>query len=284
MLAVPLAYVLVFKYLPMGGIVLAFKNYSFSKGIWGSPWVGLEYFNRFLADPLFWRAFKNTLILNVTQIIISFPLPILFALMLNEVKHRRYKKVVQSISYFPHFVSTAIIVGMVFLFMSNGGLVNTFLHNQGRDRISFLLDPNWFRPIYIITGIWSNVGWSSIIYLAALTSLDMEIMEAATVDGASRFRRIWSITLPSIMPTILIMFILAIGGILNSSLDKTIMLQTPSNQAASDLLSMYIYRIGVQSMQFGYSSAIGLFENVINICFLLVTNYITKKTGEVSIL
>ena len=283
MLALPILYIIVFKYLPMGGIILAFKDYSFSKGIWNSPWVGFEYFKRFLGDPLFWRAFKNTLKLNIIQILVSFPLPIIFALMLNEVRHNKYKKVVQSISYFPHFVSTAIIIGMVFLFLSNGGVVNTFLHNQGKEKINFLIDPNWFRPIYIITGIWSSVGWSSIIYLAALTSLDMEVIEAAIVDGASRIRRIWSITLPSILPTILIMFIMAVGGILNSSLDKTIMLQTPSNQSTSDLLSMYIYRIGIQGMQFSYSSAIGLFENIVNICFLLGANYITKKVGEVSI-
>ena len=215
MMLLPIIYYILFHYLPLYGVLIAFKDYKIAKGVWGSPWVGFKWFQKFLTDPYFWKLVKNTLLLNIYGLLWGFPAPILLALMLNEVTNAKFKRVIQTVSYLPHFISTVVVCGMVMNFLSLGGIINQLIAAFGFDKIQFMVLPEWFRTIFTASGIWQTCGWTSIIYLSALTSVDQEILEAAMIDGANRFQRIKSVTLPSIAPTISIMLIMQIGRLMS---------------------------------------------------------------------
>lgn len=273
-----LAYLIVFNYLPMGGIVIAFKDYKFTKGIWGSNWVGLKHFATFFDAYYFGRLISNTLLLNVYNLLFQFPMPMILAVMVNNVRGKRFKKLTQTIIYVPHFVSTVVLAGMLYILLSpSNGIINHFITSLGGQSIYFMNEAGWFRPIYIISSIWQNAGWSSILYIAALAGVDAELYEAATIDGASLWQKVLHIDLPHILPTATMMLILSCGGLMNSSTEKTLLFQTGGNIAKSDIIGTYVYTMGLGSGQFSYTSAIGLFVNIINFMLILSANTISSK-------
>lgn len=276
--------VFVFSYMPIYGLLMAFQNYIPAKGIIGSDWVGLKHFRSFFRDPFCWRIIKNTVVLGVYSLLFTFPAPIILALLLNELKQGPFKRVAQTISYMPHFISTVVIVGLMIEIFSLTGVVNEWIVKMGGEAISFMERPEWFRTMYIGSNIWQSVGYSSIIYLAAISGVNPELYESAVLDGASRFRQIISITIPSIAPTVIIMFILATGGIMSSDLDKILLMYSEVNWETSDVIATYVYRRGLIGGQFSYSAAVGLFTGVISFVLLWTTNQISKKLGEGSLL
>lgn len=286
MLIPGLVNLLLFKYLPMYGIVVSFQNYSPVGGFFGSEWVGLKHFETFFRDPFAWRVISNTVILGVLSLLISFPAPIIFALLLNEIRNERFKKTVQTISYMPYFLSVVIVVGMMKeLFSMTDGPVNALLASLGLERINFFMRPDMFRPLYIGSGIWQGVGYGSIIYLAAISGINPEMYESAVLDGASRLQRIWYITLPSILPTISILFILSVAGILGSDFQKILLMYNPRTYSTADVISTYVYRYGIETAgnHLSYSSAVGLLVNVVSLIFLLIANYVTGKLSETNL-
>lgn len=285
LLALPvLAYFIVFEYVPMYGLQIAFKNFIASQGIWGSPWIGFVHFERFFESYYFWRLIGNTLGIGLYELLVGFPLPIILALMINELRTGRFRKFVQTVTYAPHFLSTVVLVGMIFIFLSpQTGLVNQLLNLFGLEPVSFMTEPAWFKTIYVLSGAWQNMGWSSIIYLAALAGVDPQLHEAARVDGASRLRRIWHINLPGIMPTIVILLILNAGRILSVGFEKVFLMQNQLNMAASDVIATHVYRMGIAGAQYSYSAAVGLFNSVITFIMLIVVNYIARKVNETSL-
>lgn len=277
---------ILFKYLPMYGIVVAFQDFSPRLGYFGSKWVGLKHFHAFFRDPFCWRVISNTVILGVSSLVISFPAPILLALLLNEFKYPRFKKVVQTISYMPYFLSVVIVVGMMKeLFSMTDGPINAIIERLGGARINFFMTPSAFRPLYIGSGIWQGVGYSSIIYLAAIAGINVEMYESAALDGVNRLQKIWYITLPSILPTISILFILSIGGILGNDFQKILLMYSPRTYSTADVVSTYVYRYGIETAgnHLSYSSAVGLLLNVMSLFFLLVANKVTGKLSETSL-
>ncbi|MDR1704922.1 MAG: ABC transporter permease subunit [Clostridiales bacterium] len=277
-------YFALFCYGPMYGLQIAFKNYNTGLGILGSEWAGLKWFQQFLSSGVFWGIFKNTLVLSVYTIIVGFPLPIILALMLNEVRSLRFKKITQTISYAPHFISTVVIVSMITLFLSpSSGVINKIIEAFGGDAVYFMIKPKLFQHIYAFSGIWQHVGWSSIIYLAALTGIDPTLYEAAQMDGASRMRCIWHINLPSLRPVIVISLILSAGGVLGGDFEKILLMQNASIMETADVISTYVYRLGIGMSQFSLSSAIGVFNSVINFIVLLLVNKICRKVGDTSL-
>lgn len=283
MFLLPFLFYLIFHYMPMYGITLAFKDYSIKQGIWGSDWVGLKYIEKFIGDPYFWQVFKNTIVLNVYNLFWSFPVPIILALMLNEVTHTKFKKMVQTISYLPHFLSVVVVVGMLNTFLSSNGVINEFLGIFGLGPYRFLAEPKYFRTVYIASGIWQSAGWGSIIYLSALSAVEQELYEAAQIDGANRWQQMLHVTLPGIAPTITIMFILETGNIMNVSFQKILLLMTSSNQVISDVISTYVYRIGIQDANFSYATGIGLFQSLVALIFVTTANFISRRVGETSL-
>lgn len=283
MFAIPLLYFIVFHYIPMFGILIAFKDYTVFKGIWGSEWVGLKYFKDFLSDPYFYKLIRNTLVIGLYQILFAFPAPIILALLLNELRNRVFKRFVQTVSYLPHFLSTVVVCGILVNFLSFDGIINQFLQALGLDSVHFLMIPEWFRTIYISSEIWQGIGWGSIIYLAALTGIDPQLYEAATMDGANRWRQVWHITLPGIAPTIIIMFLFSIGAIMAVSFEKVLLLSNGANFETSDIIATYVYRRGLVSSDFSYATAVGLFNSFIALFFLTVGNKISKKVSETSL-
>lgn len=277
MLLLPVAFYIVFKYAPMYGVLIAFKNYKVAKGILGSPWVGLKWINKFVADPFFWRAAKNTIILSSLSLLFGMPAPVILALLINEVRHPLYKRTVQSITYLPHFISTAVVVGMIISFLSFDGIINGMVKWFGSDPINFMREADSFRPIYVISGVWQNMGWGSIIYLAAISAINPELYEAAVVDGADRFKRIWYITIPGIVPTISIVFILQVGRMLNIAFEKVLLLYNPTIYDTADVIQTYAYRRGLVEQEFSYGTAINLFQSVIGIVLLIAANRLSKK-------
>lgn len=244
----PAVYYVLFCYYPMYGVTLAFKQYKPKLGILGSPWAsqnGMKYVLQVVNDPYFWTVFKNTIVLNLTNLVVSFPAPIILALLLNEVASSKYKRIVQTIAYLPHFLSTVVVVGMMTSMFNSTGIVNELLGRFGVGPIAFLIDAQYFRPMYIGSNVWQGIGWDSIIFLSALAGLDMELYEAARIDGAGRWKQTIHITLPGILPTIIIMLILAMGRILNVSYQKILLMMTGSNQSVSDVISTYVYRRGM---------------------------------------
>lgn len=273
-------YIAVFCYKPMYGVIIAFKNFRPAVGIIDSPWVGFRHFTTFFSDYNFWRILKNTFSISALSILFGFPAPILLALLINEIRNTKFKRMVQTISYMPYFISMVIICGLIKTFCQSDGIITDLVVALGGERINLLASKNWFYPIYIISNIWQNIGWDSIIYLAALSGIDQEQYEAAKVDGAGRIRQIISVTLPGLMPTVTILFILKMGSILNVGFEKILLLYSPTTYEVADVISTYVYRIGILDANFSYSTAIGLFNSIVNIIFLLLTNTISKKMNN----
>ncbi len=276
-----LIYYLVFHYAPMYGIVLAFKNFSVRKGILGSPWVGLDVFEELFMTHTFLRAFRNTVILSLMRWVFGFPMPIVLALMLNELKNIRFKKAVQTISYLPHFLSWIILAGLFTQMLSpTNGPINYLIQRFGGKPIYFLADNNWFRPTMVITDIWKGMGWGSIVYLATIAGIDTQLYEAAECDGATRGQKIFKITLPLMKPTIVILLILNCGSILNAGFDQIFNFLNPAVYETGDIIDTYVYRKGIGEMQYSLSTAVGLFKNAIGFILVTGTNYIANRLGE----
>ena len=275
-------YYAIFNYAPMYGILLAFKDYKVRRGIWGSPWVGLKYFQRFFSSYNFWTLIKNTLGISVYSLAIGFPSAIIFALMIHYLTKPKLKKAVQMVSYAPYFISTVVICGMLTIFMDPGnGVFNKVLQLLGHDSVAFLSVPEYFKTTYVFSGVWQGMGWSAIIYIAALAGVDSQMHEAAIIDGATKLQRIWFIDLPSIRSTIIMLLILSLGGLMSVGFEKVYLLQNDLNFNASDIISTYTYRVGLINSDFGYSTAVGLFNTVINLIILMGTNALARKaTGE----
>ena len=279
----PALYYVIFRYGPMVGLIISFKDFSAGLGIIKSKWVGFENYSKFLQKPYFWMVFKNTILLNLFNLFWTFPAPIVLALLLNEVKNTRFKKTVQTITYLPYFVSTVIVCGMIINFLSADGLVNQILHSVGIEKKQFLMFPQYFRSIYILSNLWSGLGWGSIIYLAALSSVDATLYEAAVIDGAGRWRQFVHVTFPGITPTIAIMFILATGNIMNVSFEKILLLYTGSTYEVADVIATYVYRQGLLRADFSYATAVGVFQSVVAFIFLLSANTLSRKLTNESL-
>lgn len=280
---VPMIYYILFHYLPMYGVIVAFKDYNIVKGVMGSPWAGLKHFKKFLADPYFWTLVRNTLLLNIYGLVWGFPIPIILALMLNELRGGKFKRVVQTVSYLPHFISTVVVCGMVVNFLSTDGILNQFVQMLGGEKTQFLMDPKYFRTIFTASGIWQTAGWTSIIYLSALTGVDQEVVEAAMIDGANRWQRIRHVTLPAITPTISTMLIMNLGKLMNLGYEKVLLLYNGSTYETADVISTYVYRRGILSNDFSYATAVGLFQSVIGVILLVTANKVSKKISETSL-
>ena len=274
----------VFSYYPLYGILIAFKDYSISRGILGSPWAGLRYFRQFFSSPYFGRLLRNTVLISVYSLLWGFPIPILFALLLNEFKDGKFKRVIQTVSYLPHFISLVVICGILIdIFSPQGGVVNSLLYSLTGKRINFFGEPEWFRTMYVGSGVWQEFGWNSIIYLAAITGINPDLYEAARIDGAGRLRQIWHVTLPGIKPTILTLLILNLGNIMSEGYEKIILLYSPTTYETADVISTYVYRTGLLSQQYSYAGAVGLFNSAINIAILVLCNFAGKKLFGVGI-
>lgn len=279
-----LVYFLLFKFLPMYGLQIAFRDYRPRLGFWGSNWVGLKHFSRFFSTYSCWTIISNTLILSLLTLLFTFPLPIVLALVLNEMRDGSYKKIVQTITYAPHFLSTVVIVGMITAFCSpSTGVVNTMIKLFGGDPIYFMAKAEWFRPLYIISEVWTNIGWDSIIFFSALSSVDPQMYEAARIDGANRLKMLRYITLPSITPTIAIMLILTCGRVMSIGFEKVFLMQTDLNLGVSEVISTFVYRQGILSAQTSYATAIGLMNSLVNFILVITVNSISKYVSEVSL-
>jgi len=281
MLLIPMAMLFIFNYIPMYGILIAFKNFSPGLGIWDSPWNNFDHFKRLFSDFLFLRALQNTVVISLLKIIIVFPAPIIFAILLNEIKNEKFKKVTQSISYLPHFMSWVILSAMVIeVFSPQRGIINFFITLVGGDPINFMSDKTSFIPILILTDMWKEIGWGAIIYLATIASIDPGLYEAAEIDGAGRFHKMIHVTLPSIMPMVIIMFILRLGSVLNAGFDQILNLYNPLVYEVADIIDTYVYRSGLEQFQFDYATAVGLFKNVVGIVLILSANAIIRRKSE----
>jgi putative aldouronate transport system permease protein len=268
----------------MYGLQIAFKDYSPALGITGSPWAGLKYFRRFISMPQFYTVFLNTLTLSTFSLLINFPMPVILALCLNECKNMRYKKLVQNLTYAPYFVSTIVIVGMMIQFLSpSTGVINKFIEMAGGTATEFMAKEEWFKALYIISTMWQRTGWASVVYLAALAGIDVELHEAAAIDGAGKFSRIMHINIPCILPTIITMFILNCGQIMSVGFEKAYLMQNPLNLGRSEIISTYIYKVGLLGAQFSFTSAVGVFNSVLNFAIILAANALCKKISETSL-
>lgn len=276
-------YYILFCYKPMYGLIIAFKDFSPGAGIWGSDWVGLEHFRDFFSSYYFGRILKNTLIISGTSILFGFPAPIIFALMMNEIKNEKFKRVTQTISYMPHFISMVVICGMITMFVSDKGIITGILSIFGMDKVSMLSKPSYFVPIYVISGIWQELGWGAIIYLSALSGIDQGLYEAAKIDGANRWQQLLHVTLPGISGTIIIMLLLRVGGLMSVGHEKIILLYNQGIYETADVISTYVYRKGLVEYQWSFSSAVGLFNSVINFIAIVVFNKVSKRVSDVSL-
>lgn len=284
MILPPVIYYLVFAYAPMYGVQLAFKNYEVKKGIWGSPWVGLDHFKRFFKSYNFGLLIQNTIGISVYSLLVGFPIPILFALMLNYIKNKYLKKTVQMVSYAPYFISTVVMCGMIVIFLNpDTGVVNSLGNLVGLKPIDFMANPKMFKSIYVWTGVWQGMGWNSIIYISALSGVDYQLHEAAIVDGASKLKRIWHVDLPSIKPTIIMLLILQMGSLMSVGFEKVFLLQNTLNKQAASVISTYVYEVGLINSDYGYSTAIGLFNSVINLVLIVAANQACKKIADESL-
>lgn len=283
-LAIPIIlFYLIFHYKTMYGAIIAFYNYRPAKGISGSKFVGFQNFVTYFTSPFFWRTLKNTLAISVLGIVFGFPAPIILALLLNEIKGKHFKKTVQTITYLPHFISSVIICGMLSSFCLSTGLFNDIIAFFGGERKALLQGTEYYRIIYIASDIWQTIGWSSIIYLAALSGVDKNLYEAAELDGANKWQQVWKITIPSILPTIMIQLILQIGSLMSVGYEKTLLIYNPTNYAVSDIISTYNYRMGLELGDWSYATAIGLFNSVVNCILLVISNKLSKKYTESSL-
>lgn len=283
MLVPVVAYYLVFHYGPMYGALIAFQDYSVTKGIWGSRWIGFENFTTFFNSVYFTRLIRNTLAINLIELIFAFPAPIILALLLNEITSPAFKRTVQTITYLPHFVSLVVVVGIMVDFLARDGLLNNLLSLASIEPIPFLQRPEWYWWLYVGSGIWQNVGWGSIVYLAAITNIDPTLYEAATVDGANRWHQLRHVTLPGILPTIIVFLILRIGSLMSVGYEKTILMYNPMIYETADVINSYIYRKGVLNADYGFSTAIGLFDSVINFGLMLMANRLSKRVSAMGL-
>lgn len=271
-------YIAVFQYAPMYGIQIAFRDFKIKAGFWGSEWVGLKWFIRFFKLPRFWQILKNTLSISIYALVCNFILPIILAVALNSIAAKRYKKFAQTVTYMPHFISTVVLVGMISVFFSpQTGFVNTILGWFGVDPIYFMGEERYFKHMYVWSGVWQGVGWGSIIYMAALSGVDPALHEAAVLDGASKLQRVWHIDLPAILPTISIMLIMSFGKVMSVGYEKVYLMQNDLNLQVSEIISTYVYKMGIISHQYSYSTAINLFNNVVNFILVMTMNKVVKK-------
>lgn len=277
-------YYIIFAYAPMYGIQLAFKDYQVKEGIMGSPWVGLEHFIRFFKSYNFGQLLKNTIGISVYSLLVGFPIPIIFALMLNYLRNKFLKKTVQMVSYAPYFISTVVMCGMIAIFMNpDTGILNVIRNFFGMESVDFLAKPEWFKDIYVWTGVWQGMGWSSIIYISALSGVDYQLHEAAIMDGATKIQRMIHVDLPSIKPTIIMLLILQIGSLMNVGFEKVFLLQNTLNKSAASVISTYTYEVGLINSDYGYSTAVGLFNSLINVILIVGANQICKKLADESL-
>ncbi|MGI5898447.1 MAG: ABC transporter permease [Christensenellales bacterium] len=278
-----LAFYLVFHYAPMYGAQIAFKDYSPGLGIVGSSWVGLKHFTNFFTSPNGWRIIRNTVFISGLTLFFGFPAPIILALLINEIKSRATKKFVQTVTYLPYFISMMVVCSLIINFTSKNGLINDISALFGGTRTSFLLEARYYRTVHVVSGVWQNMGWNSIIYLAALSAVDQELYEAAVIDGAGRWKQTVHITVPSIMNTIVIMLILRTGQLMSVGAEKILLLYTPTTYETADVISTYVYRRGLQEFSYSFSSAVGLFNSVVNLLFVSVANAISRRYSETSL-
>lgn len=282
MMLIPVVYYVVFRYIPMAGNIIAFRRYRAGSSIFGDEWSGLKYFNQFVMDQNFWRAFRNTLLLNFKYLLISFPLTLIFALLLNEVKNVAFKKIVQTISYLPHFISMVIVAGMVREVLSTSGPINNFIKSMGGEAITFISLPEWFTTIFVTSGVWQGIGWGTILYLAAMSGINPELYEAAALDGASKFQQCLHVTIPAILPTVSTLLVLNVGSLCGSAaFEKVFLLYNPTTYDTADIIATYVYRMGLQSGNYSYATAVGLFQGIINLVLLTVANRASRSlTGS----
>lgn len=279
-----LAFFIVFHYVPMYGAQLAFKDFRAVDGIWGSPWAGLRHFSRLVNSYQFLPLVRNTLVLSLYSLIAGFPVPIVLALLLNHLPSHRYKRLVQTTLYAPHFISTVVLVGMLFIFLSpRSGLVNSVLRFAGAGPVFFMAEARWFRHLFVLSGVWQSAGWGSIIYLAALSAVDPSLYEAADMDGAPKVQKILHIDLPTIMPTAVVLLILNFGRVMNVGFEKVFLMQTPSTLGSSEIIATYVYKVGIISAQFGFATAVGLFNSIVNLVLILVVNRVARALSETSL-
>ncbi len=283
MLLPVVVYLCIFSYAPMYGIVIAFKNYKPRLGILESPWVGMKYFKEFTSSMYFGRTLKNTLALSGLNLLFGFMAPIIFAVLLNEIRNMRFKKLVQTITYLPHFITTVIIASLILVFTNSDGFITQIVNTLTGHTGSLIGDKNCFRAIYVISDIWQGFGWGSIVYLATIAGISPELYEAARIDGANKFRQIWHVTLPGMRPTIVTMFILAMGGLMSIGWEKAFLLQTPLTYETSDIISTFVYRKGFEDANYSYSTAVGLFNSVINLILVTTANRLSRKFNETSL-
>ena len=282
--SVPLFFVLLFSYGPMYGLIIAFKNYVVTDGVFGSEWVGLRNFKDFLYSHQFPRLIKNTLGISLYSLLAGFPIPIVFAVMLNECINERFKKTVQMVSYAPYFISTVVMVSMVLMFLGpRSGIVNSIVELLGGQRTDYMAHPEYFKSIYVWSGVWQGTGYNSVIYIAALSGIDQSLYEAAKIDGASKIQKIWHIDIPGIIPTIVILLILNFGSIMSVGYEKVLLMQNPANMSSSDVISTYVYRLGLEKAQYSFSTAVSMFNSVVNAILLVIVNQISRKVGETSL-
>lgn len=283
MLLLPMAWYLIFHYGPLYGLQIAFKNFNPAKGIIGSEWVGFEHFLRFFDSYYFWRLLRNTLTINLISLLVAFPIPILLALLINEIRSKAFSKWLQNVTYIPHFISVVVIVGILTVLLSPTGPINMLIQTFGGDPIRFMEAAGWFKTVFIGSNIWQNMGWQSIIYIAALSGINPQLYEAAKMDGASRLRRIWHVSLPGIVPVVVILLILDVGQFMNIGFEKILLMQNNLNLEASDVISTFVYTTGILKGEYSYTAAIGLFNSVINLMLLLMVNRFARKTSETSL-
>ncbi len=280
----PLLIILIFHYGPMVGLQIAFKEFNVVGGIWNSPWVGLKHFKEFITSYQFPRLIKNTLGISLYSLIAGFPVPILLAIMINECTNTKFKKAVQLITYAPHFISTVVMVSVVLMLLApRAGMINNMIALFGGERIDFIAKPEYFKSIYVWSGIWQSMGYNSIIYIAALSGIDPSLYEAATVDGASKLQRIFNIDIPGILPTIIILLIMQCGRLMNVGHEKVLLMQNNLNMSSSDIISTYVYRIGLENARYSFSAAVGMFNSIINTFLLILVNTISRKVSETSL-
>ena len=284
LMALPvIIYLLLFNYAPMAGVVMAFQKYSMRKGIFGSQFVGMENFIRFFSSPNFWRLLKNTLLISFYGLIFSFPLPIVFALCLNEVRNTKFKKIVQTISYLPYFISVVVVVSIMFDFGKSNGLITNVAQSFGWNGGAVISSPKWFRTLYIGSNLWQHLGYNSIIFISALAAIDPTLYEAATIDGANRWQQTLHVTLPGIASTIVVLLILRLGQIMGVGYEKIILMYGPSTYETGDVIASYVYRMGILNSDYSYSTAVNLFNSVVNLIVLMSANFISRKVNETSI-
>lgn len=279
----PLVYFIVFKYGAMAWLSIAFYDYNAFLGFEGSKFVGLKYFKQFVSDPYFWNIFKNTIVLNLWMLVLYFPTPIILALLINELKNKVFKKVAQTISYMPYFLSTVVVCGFITTVLANDGMANSVLSNLGLEKIQFLMEPGWFRPIYVISEIWQHCGWGSIIYLAALAGVDAQLYEAAAIDGANKWKQLIHISLPGIAPVISIQFLLTVGKLLTIGYEKILMLYTGATYETADVISTYVYRRGLIEANYSYGSAVSIFQAVLALVLVVWANKVARRIGQTSL-